>query len=69
VAVSTTIALTKLAKTVHPPAGSTAIIAVHMHPQWSFDLVPTLCGSLALVVIAALFINLIEHRRYPLYWL
>jgi len=68
-AVATAIAAMKLTRTVHPPAGSTAIIAVHLHPEWSFLLLPTLAGAAALVVMAAVFNNVIEHRRYPLYWL
>ncbi len=68
VAVATAIALMKLTGTVHPPAGSTAIIAVHLHPEWSFLLLPVLSGAALLVVFAALYNNVIEHRRYPLYW-
>jgi CBS-domain-containing membrane protein len=54
---------------VHPPAGSTAIIAVHLHPAWSFVALPTLLGAVVLVGMAAAFNNVVEHRRYPLYWL
>lgn len=68
VAVATAIALMKLTRTVHPPAGSTAIIAVHLHPDLSFLLLPVLSGAALLVVLAALYNNVIEHRRYPLYW-
>ncbi len=68
-AVATAIAAMKLTGTVHPPAGSTAIIVVHLHPGWSFLLLPTLVGAVCLVVMAAAFNNIVEHRRYPLYWL
>lgn len=68
VAVATAIALMKLTGTVHPPAGSTAIIAVHLHPELSFLVLPVLSGAALLVVLAALYNNVIEHRRYPLYW-
>jgi CBS-domain-containing membrane protein len=67
-AVATAIALMKLSGTVHPPAGSTAIIAVHLHPGLEFLLLPVLTGAALLVVLAALYNNVIEHRRYPLYW-
>lgn len=67
-AVATAIAAMKLTHTVHPPAGSTAIIAVHLHPHLSFLLLPILSGASLLVVLAALFNNVIEHRRYPLSW-
>jgi CBS-domain-containing membrane protein len=68
VAVATAIAAMKLTGTVHPPAGSTAIIAVHLHPDITFLVLPVLTGSSLLVVLAALYNNVIEHRRYPLYW-
>ncbi len=67
-AVATSIAAMKLTRTVHPPAGSTAIIAVHLHPDLTFLVLPVLTGSALLVVLAALYNNIIEHRRYPLYW-
>ncbi len=67
-AVATAIALMKLTRTVHPPAGSTAIIVVHLHPDLGFLLVPVLSGAALLVVLAAFYNNIIEHRRYPLYW-
>jgi CBS-domain-containing membrane protein len=69
VAVATAIAAMKVTGTVHPPAGSTAIIAVHLHPGWSFVALPTLLGAVVLVGMAAAFNNVVEHRRYPLYWL
>ncbi len=67
-AVATAIAVMKLTRTVHPPAGSTAIIAVHLHPDLSFLILPVLTGASLLVVLAAFYNNIIEHRRYPLYW-
>jgi CBS-domain-containing membrane protein len=67
-AVATSIAFMKMTKSVHPPAGSTAIIAVYLHPNYSFILLPVLVGSSLLVVMAAFYNNVIEHRRYPLYW-
>jgi CBS-domain-containing membrane protein len=67
-AVATAIALMKLTRTVHPPAGSTAIIAAHQHLVWAFLLAPVLVGAAALVLFAALYNNILEHRRYPLYW-
>ena len=67
-AVATAIAAMKLTHTVHPPAGSTAIIAVHLHPDATFLVLPILSGASLLVVLAALFNNVIEHRRYPVSW-
>lgn len=67
-AVATAIAVMKLTRTVHPPAGSTAIIAVHLHPGIDFLVLPVLTGAALLVVLSAIYNNVIEHRRYPLYW-
>jgi hypothetical protein len=48
----------------HPHRAS----AVDLHPDASFLVLPVLSGAALLVVFAALFNNLIEHRRYPLSW-
>jgi len=66
--VATAIAVMKLTRTVHPPAGSTAIIAAHVHLSWSFLVLPVAAGAALLVVLASLYNNGVEHRRYPLYW-
>lgn len=67
-AVATAVAAMKVTRTVHPPAGSTVIIAVHLHPGVEFLVLPVLAGATLLVVLAAIYNNVIEHRRYPLYW-
>jgi len=67
-AVATALGVMKLARAVHPPAGSTAIIALHLHPGPEFLILPVLVGSLLLVALAALYNNVFEHRRYPLRW-
>lgn len=67
-AVATTIAATKATRSVHPPAGATAIVCMHAHAAWSFLLAPVLAGSALLVLAAAVYNNTIEHRRYPLRW-
>jgi CBS-domain-containing membrane protein len=67
-AVASALGLMKLTRSVHPPAGSTAIIAVHLHPSLEFLVLPTLAGSAILVLLAALYNNVFERRRYPLRW-
>lgn len=66
--VATAIGAMKLSRTVHPPAGSTAIIAFHLHPGPHFLVAPVLAGAALLVLVAALYNNVIEHRRYPQAW-
>ncbi len=67
-AVATALGVMKVTRTVHPPAGSTAIIALHLHPGLEFLFLPTLAGSMLLVVFAVLYNNIFESRSYPLRW-
>lgn len=60
-------------KTLHPPGGATALIAVIGGPKihalgFLYALVPAGLGAFVLVVVAVLFNNLSQHRRYPEYW-
>ncbi len=55
-------------RTIHPPAGATALIAVSTEQNWLFPLAPVGVGILILVIIAILVNNLAVKRRYPQYW-
>jgi CBS-domain-containing membrane protein len=55
-------------RTVHPPAGSNPVIVFLTAPSWSFLLFPTLTGSLILVLVALIYLNLTRTARYPKYW-
>ena len=72
-AVSTAIALMLLTKTLHPPGGATALIAVtggdgiRQLGYW-YALVPCLAGAVIMLIIALVVNNLPRSRRYPLYW-
>jgi CBS-domain-containing membrane protein len=55
-------------RTVHPPAGSNPVIVFLTQPSWSFLLFPTLAGSLLLMLVALLYLNLTRSARYPKYW-
>lgn len=62
-------AVMALTKTVHPPAGATALLAV-VDPtliQVGWFLIPVMLLGCALMLGAALLINNIE-RRFPVYW-
>lgn len=72
-AVSTAIALMHLTKTLHPPGGATALIAViggdAVHQLgYLYVLVPAGLGALILLVVALLVNNLAPNRRYPEFW-
>ena len=61
-------------KTVHPPGGATALIAViggkKIHDLgFLYAFVPAGAGAVILLVIALLVNNLSKNRRYPEYWL
>ena len=73
-AVSTAIAVMHATKTLHPPGGATALIAViggqKIHELgFTYALFPVGGGALILLVIALVVNNIPKHRRYPEFWL
>jgi len=73
-AVSTAIALMHATKTLHPPGGATALIAVigseEVHRLgFLYVLIPAALGPLILVIVGLLVNNLATSRRYPESWL
>ena len=74
VAVGTAIAAMHATKTLHPPAGATALIAViggqKIHDLgYFYALMPVASGAVILLVVALIFNNIPESRKYPEYWL
>jgi CBS-domain-containing membrane protein len=73
-AVATAIAAMHLTRTLHPPGGATALIAVIGSQQihdlgYLYVLVPTMLGSMLLLLVGLLVNNIPESRRYPEIWL
>ncbi|MHB8834833.1 MAG: HPP family protein [Candidatus Methylomirabilia bacterium] len=73
-AVSTAIAVMHATRTLHPPGGATALIAViggeKIHNlSFMYALFPVGGGALIMLVIALLVNNIPKHRRYPEFWL
>lgn len=73
VAVATAIALMHLTKTLHPPGGATALIAVigdkRIHDLgYLYALTPVGAGALILLTAALLVNNIPKNRKYPEYW-
>jgi len=71
-AVALAIALMQLTRTLHPPGGATALIAV-IGPQSVHDLgwgylVPVMAGVTLLFLVALLVHNINERGSYPHYW-
>lgn len=72
-AVATAIALMHLTKTLHPPGGATAYIAVTGGPKivalgYLYVLSPALAGALIMLCAALATNALSPGRRYPEYW-
>ncbi len=72
-AVSLAIAAMLVTKTVHPPGGATALIAVigdkRIHDLgFLYPFVPSGLGACILMILAVLFNNLSKSRKYPEYW-
>jgi CBS-domain-containing membrane protein len=72
-AVSAAIALMHVTRTLHPPGGATALIAVigsaNIHQLgFSYILVPVTLGAVTLLLVALLVNNLWKSRRYPEIW-
>ncbi len=72
-AVATAIAVMHLTRTLHPPGGATALIAVIGSPDihklgfW-YVLMPATLGPLILLLVALLVNNIPASRRYPEIW-
>ena len=74
VAVATAIAVMHATKTLHPPGGATALIAVigsqKIHNLgYLYVIVPAGVGPFIMLVVALLVNNLPQNRRYPEFWL
>ncbi len=73
-AVSLAIVAMLATKTLHPPGGATALIAVvggdKVHALgFLYAFVPAGLGALVLLVIALLVNNISKDRKYPEYWM
>ncbi len=74
VAVATAIACMHATKTLHPPGGATALIAVigseKIHDLgYLYAVVPVGAGALIMLIVALLVNNIPKSRRYPEFWL
>ncbi len=72
-AVATAIAVMHATKTLHPPGGATALIAVigsdKIHALgYLYALVPAGSGALVMLLVALVVNNIPKSRRYPEFW-
>ena len=73
VAVATAIAVMHATKTLHPPGGATALIAViggqKIHALGFFYVIlPTALGVAIMLMVALVVNNIPQNRRYPEFW-
>ncbi len=73
-AVATAIAVMQATKTLHPPGGATALIAVigsnKIHDLgFLYAVVPVGVGVIIMLLVALIVNNIPKNRRYPEYWL
>lgn len=69
-AVSLSIIAMQFTKTLHPPGGATALIAIIGTEKikalgYLYVLFPVLSGSLILLIVALIFNNITTYRNYP----
>lgn len=69
-AVSLSILVMQITKTLHPPGGASALIAVIGGPHiqklgYSYVLFPILSGAVILLIVALIFNNITSSRSYP----
>lgn len=72
-AVATAIGMMHLTKTLHPPGGATALIAVMGSPKiyalgYLYAIFPAAVGACIMLVIALLINNIPQTRKYPEFW-
>jgi len=74
VAVATAIAVMHATKTLHPPGGATALIAVigsqKIHNLgYLYAIIPAGMGAVIMLLVALLINNIPKNRRYPEFWI
>lgn len=74
IGVATAIALMHLTKTLHPPGGATALIAIiggeKIHNLgYLYAIIPAGLGAFIMLIIALLINNIPKNRRYPEFWI
>jgi CBS-domain-containing membrane protein len=72
-AVATSIAVMHATRTLHPPGGATALIAILGGPKihqlgYLYALCPVAAGAAVMLVVALLVNNIPATRRYPEFW-
>jgi len=74
VAVATAISAMHITKSLHPPGGATALIAVigsdKVHALgYLYAIIPVSFGAFIMLTVALLINNIPASRKYPMFWL
>lgn len=74
IAVATSIAIMHVTKTLHPPGGATALIAViggeKVHTLgFLYPIIPAGLGAVIMLAVALLVNNIPKTRKYPEFWI
>jgi len=67
-AVSLAIVAMLITRTLHPPGGATALIAVDSSQGYDFVFYPVLAGAIILLIVALIKNNMSKERAYPERW-
>lgn len=73
VAVSLAIFAMQMSRSLHPPGGASALIAVAGSPAvhdlgWLYPLFPVATGAVVLIAVALVVNNLRSDTRWPVFW-
>lgn len=73
IAVATAIAVMHATKTLHPPGGASALIAVIGSPKlhalgYWYAVIPVGVSAAIMLVVAVLVNNMAKNRTYPVFW-
>jgi CBS-domain-containing membrane protein len=74
ISVATAIGMMHLTKSLHPPGGATALIAVIGSDQvhelgFYYVFIPVMAGAFIMLLIALVVNNIPSSRKYPVFWL
>lgn len=64
----TAIGVMMLTRTLHPPAGSNAIIIFLAKPNPILLMASTVAGAVSLVALAIVYHRAVGRHKYPMYW-
>lgn len=62
------IAIMQVTSTTHPPAGADPIVVILGAESLFFVVSPVLTGAVIITIIALIFNNISNKRKYPTYW-